>query len=241
MGVLLQFPRIMPVKRHARVDSESDNSIYTSDQAARLAKVHPSTLAYWVGAGVVTPSRTLVDEAGQIVAEGYSFEDLGYLRVLRYLRVQGVPLHDAVEALVPLMERFGPPSPKWRTARVYVYGKRVYSEQPDGYGVTHVRDGGSQRLEETFFGDLFKRLRDRADSVLIPPEYLDDVEIDPHVASGMPVVRETRVPTAVIRELADTMKPTAIIKRFYPFLTIHQIKSAVGYERYLDRREVRAV
>ena len=214
-----------------------DHSFYDMRQAARLASVPPSTLGYWIHHGVARPSRRVVGPDKQVVAEGFSFSDLGYLRLLRHLRGHGIPMEDAVGLLVHLMDRLGPPSPKWRDARVFIDGKRVYVNQPDDWETTQAqRRGGGQRLFETFVGEAFTQLKDRADSVLVPNEYLEDVEIDPNIADGMPVIRDTRVETAVVRARARGMSPHEIVKRHYPFVTPQQVDSAIRYEEYLDTR-----
>ena len=230
---MLQFPP--PV-----AEETSSGGFYDLDRAARLALVPCSTLAHWVAAGVVTPSRRIVAPDNRIVAEGFSFADLGYLHLLRHLRKHDVPLEDAVRFLVSAFSRFGSPGPKWKDARVFLEGsgkrRRVYLHLPDEYETTLAKpDHASQRVIDTFLGEAFIKLRERADSVLIPPDLLDDIEIDPRVADGMPVVAGTRIETAVVRDLARTMPEKRIVEMF-PFLRRKQIRSAVRYEESLDKR-----
>jgi uncharacterized protein (DUF433 family) len=199
-----------------------------------------STLSHWVGAGIVTPTREILNPEGGQIERGFSFSDVAYLRILRHFREEGVPMEYAVDALVHLQERFGPPGPRWRLARVFVDGRRIYAHQPDDWATTlATRGGGGQKVGETYFTDVFRDLRDRADSILIPEEFLDTVEIDPSVAGGLPVIKGTRMPTEVIRDLGRNLTPFEISKRF-GFLSSTQIEGAIGFESYLDRGTQRA-
>ena len=94
----------------------------------------------------------------------------------------------------------------------------------------------TRRLSErTYVGSQdFRKLRQGADALLIPNEYVGYVEINPDVSDGAPVVRETRIKTAVLHAMVNVGRTTNdIMRNAYPFLTHVQIDSAVGFERSL--------
>lgn len=230
--------------RRRQESAEDDGSFYGFHQASRLSLVPPSTLGYWVQHGVVTPSRRLIAADNQIIAEGFSFADVRYLAVLRYLRSRAVPLEYAVDVIRHLFDRFGPPGPSWKAAIIQGKGKEVYAFAKDKWGATLVvKGGGGQKFFESLNTSVIRLIEEASrspDAILVPEEYRDSVEINPCVAGGMPVVRGNRVPTAVLRAMADNMSSARIAKNVYSFLTAKQIDKAVAFERYLDRGAVRA-
>jgi len=218
-----------------------NEGFYETRMAARLARVPSSTLGHWVSEGVATPSQQVVDARGDVIEKGFSFSDVAYLRLLRHFRVKGVPMENAVDALIHLQDRLGPPGPAWRDAKVFVHGRRIYAYRPDQWGTTlSTRRGGGQRVEERLFGELFPELRDTADSLLIPSQFLEDIEINPAISGGLPVIRGTRIPTSAIRALAEEKSQITIGREIYPFLQRRQVKQAIEFEFYLDEGEKRA-
>jgi uncharacterized protein (DUF433 family) len=212
---------------------------YAPAEACRLTRVPPSTLQYWVRVGIVSPSRRVMDPHGQMVRDGYSLADLGYIRLLHQLRSRGVPTENAVRFLTAMLDKIGPPGPTWGQVRVWVDGKRVYLAEPSAWGTMEAQrpaghNAALQRVADTFFGGAFIGLKQSADSILVPAELLEHVEINAEVVDGEPVIRGTRIPTRTIQALAST-RSTAEILEMYPFLTCDQVKSALEYEQYLDR------
>ena len=212
---------------------------YGPADACRLTRVPQSTLQYWVRVGIVAPSRRVVDAHAKEWRSGYSLADLGYIRLLHHLRNHGVPTESAVRFLTVMLDKIGPPGPDWADVRVWVDGKRVYLAEPGGWDTMEAqrptsRRAALQRVADTFFGDAFIGLKDSADSILVPPELLEHIEINAEVIDGEPVIRGTRIPTRTIRRLAMTRSIPEILE-MYPFLTRDQVKSALEYEQYLDR------
>lgn len=232
------------MNRHREQSREDDGSFYGLQQASRLSLIPPSTLGYWIHHGVVTPSRRLMTADEQVIAEGFSFADVRYLAVLRYLRTNDVPLEYAVDVVRHLIDRFGPPGPNWKDATIQGRGRKVYAFARDTWGATLVvKGGGGQKFFESLNTTVVRLIEEASrspDAVLVPTEYRDYVEVNPRIAGGMPVVRGSRVPTTVLREMSDTMTPRRITQRVYAFLTIEQVNKAVAFERYLDRGVARA-
>lgn len=219
------------------IDWPEDDSFYDYAQAARLAMVSPSTLRHWISIGVVTPSRAF--EEGGKPRVGFSLADLGYLHLLRHLRKHGVPLEASVELLYHLIARFGAPGPAWRKARLLAKGKHVVAFLPDEWRVTAAipgPEGAGQKVIEAFFTEVVEQLQERPDAILIPSEFLDFIEMNPNVEGGAPIIRGTRVPTAVIRDLTDKTSVEHVMSHTYPFLSVDQIRTAQAFEEYLDKR-----
>ena len=138
-----------------------------------------------------------------------------------------------------MLEKIGPPGPSWAEVRVWVDGKHVYLSEPDEWKTLEAQtlsqhEAGLQRVVDTFFGDAFMHLKGSADSILVPAELLEHVEINAQIVDGEPVIRGTRIPTRTIWQLARSRSSSEIVK-MYPFLTQRQIKSALEYEQYLER------
>ena len=205
---------------------------YTPAQAARIARIPRRRLAAWRRAGIIMPTVHVTDLDGR-EEDGYDFDALVYLRLLRMLREQRVPLERAVRAVRHLRDRFGPPGPDWASARIFIQGDDVFVEAPDAWEVTEATRGG-QRVADVLFGPEFARLRERADALLVPDEYAVTVAIDPDVRSGLPVVRGTTLETAVIYRLHQRGLTPPQIRDYYPHLTPSQINGAIAYERFLD-------
>ena len=77
-------------------------------------------------------------------------------------------------------------------------------------------------------------MKTRADALLVPRAYAGDVEIDPLVKSGMPIVKGTAMETSLVRKLRETMSEAEIAHSF-PVLKPHRIKGALAWEHYLDQ------
>ena len=230
----------MAMAREVPIESRpGDSGFYGPVEACRLTRVPLSTLRYWVKAGIVTPSRRLVGAQTQVCRDGYSLADLGYIRLLHQLRNRGVPTEDAVRFLNAMLDMIGPPGPSWADVRVWVDERRVYLSESSAWDTMEAqrptgRRAALQRVADTFFGDAFIGLKESADSILVPSELLEHIEINAEVIDGEPVIRGTRIPTRTIHKLA-TARSTPEILEMYPFLTCDQIKSALEYEKYLDR------
>ncbi len=67
---------------------------------------------------------------------------------------------------------------------------------------------------------------------LIPDSFRKTIEIDPGRLDGTPVVRGTRLPTALFRGISDT--GAGPLSDEFPSLSAGQIRVALDFERFLD-------
>jgi len=207
---------------------------YPTSQVARLARIPTSTLYEWKRRGIIAPSVRVIS-AGEVADEGYSYADLTVVRLLRELRDDHIDLTSAGVALQHLSQRLGPVDSGWADAHVYFVGNRIYAERPDEWGITDAT-GFGQRLEERLFGDYFEELRrlEEGASIIIPEVFRRSIEIDPEIMGGEPVLRNTRVPTAVLMELVREGAKVRDVVALYRPIPKEDIEAAIAYERYLD-------
>jgi len=207
---------------------------YATSQVARLTRIPVTTLYEWKRRGIITPSIRVMS-AGEVADEGYSYADLTIVRLLRELREDHIDLTSAGIALQHLSQRLGPVDSGWADARVYFVGSRIYAERPDEWGITDAT-GFGQRIEERLFGEYFEELRrlEEGASIIIPELFRPSVEINPDVMGGEPVVRNTRVPTAVLMELIREGATMTEVVRSYRPIPKKDLEAALAYERYLD-------
>ena len=209
---------------------------YSSSQVSRLAGVPIGTLYEWRKRGIIRPSLQLL-QSGLVADEGYSYADVTLIRVLRSLRERRLTFDSAGKALRHMYERLGPPSRGWANERVYVVGNRIYVDRPDEWGATDATELG-QKVETVLFGDLFEELRelDEGASILVPPQFRKYVQINPEVMGGEPVVKDTRLPTSVLRTMLRKYKSVGRLASLYRPIAKEAIEKALEYESYLDRR-----
>ena len=86
-----------------------------------------------------------------------------------------------------------------------------------------------QRVFEVFIGDLAEELT-RAGTLL---GIGDNIDVDPNVQAGSPVIRDTRIPTKLISDLLAEGVPAARITSMYPGVTEAGVRAAREFERQL--------
>ena len=217
-----------------RPNESQSLGFYSSAEAARIARVTRWTVNAWRRHGVIVPSARWTDELDKTHL-GYTFETVVFLRLIRMLRGKNVTLLDAVTAMKLLRERFGSPSIDWAGIGIFVYGKgNVYVHRQDDWGTTSLTRP-HQKVAELLFGTEFQRLKERADALLVPNEFLDYVEIDPSIQNGLPIVEGTTVLTGVIHRLRKQEYEYMDIQQMYPFISDTKIIGAEAYELFLDK------
>ena len=77
-----------------------------------------------------------------------------------------------------------------------------------------------------FFPELINELRDE----LVPPDRFPEIEVNPDVLGGAPVIRGTRIST---RAIVSTKESNRAPREAYPELTREQIANAEAYEEFL--------
>ena len=207
---------------------------YSVSQVSRLARIPRGTLHSWKTRGIFQPSVQILVN-GEVVDEGYSYADLTIVRLSRAIRDKKLNMRSVCIALRHLIERFGSPDTGWQGVHVYIANNHVYAERPDQWEVT-AADKGGQKVEPKMFDDVFDILRnmDEGGDVLIPSGYSESITIDPNVMGGVPVVRNTRIPTTI---LAAKYHKGATIDRLvelYEPVSRESIERAIEYEEFLN-------
>jgi len=166
---------------------------------------------------------------------GYTFDTVVYLRLIRMLREKQVTLIDSVTAMQRLCERFGAPSTNWAGIGIFVYGAgEVYVYAKDEWQTTSLTRY-HQKVAELLFGEEFQRLKERADALLVPNQFLDHVEINPSIKNGLPIILGTTVLTNTIHQFKQQRYEYSEIQAMYPFISEEAIVVAEEYELFLDK------
>ncbi len=202
---------------------------YSTAQVSRLAGVPKRTLYHWKARGIVTPSIQIVGAGGQ-KDEGYSYADLAIAKLLRGLRNKQLNLRSVARTLRHLYERFGPPtSPGWEKTHVYVFDRVVYSQKPDEWETTVATQYG-QKAMEPLVGDLFEEEA----SLLVPRDFVEFIEINPDIMQGMPVIRNTRIPTSIVSMMVEQGTDLDELEVLYAPTPRLCLERALDFERILD-------
>ena len=210
---------------------------YVPRDAARLARLAPSTIAYWEREGIIVPTLAWTDE-DENIKHGYSLQDVLYMRLVAILRPNH-PMRDVVYALQHITERVGPPGPQWSDV-IVVPGAEVWVEVlDDKWGLTSAMRGGQRGWRE-FFSEEFHQLRERTDALLVPKGFAKHVEVDPAARNGAPIIRSTTIPTNLVHTLRKRGMSINNIVDYYPVLKQVQVKKADRYESFLDHRGLAA-
>ena len=229
------------------ITGQDDFSYYSLRDASRIARIPITRLRRWMAAGVVTPSRQVRSPSDVIVERGFSLTDVGYLHLLRHLRTKGISLEESVEHLHSLLNRFGPPGPKWRDSRLTILADhpRRTSRLTKHTLIASVADvwedtvavPGRQGASQRVWLSLLEILPDEVslETILVPHEFLAHVEISPNKADGLPVARGTNVRTAVIRSLLDQMSIDEFHRDIYPHVSKLSAMRCAEFERDLDK------
>ena len=231
---VIQFP----LQRREKASLFMPQGFYSRREAARLARVPLATVSLWSTKGIVVPTSKWIDEDDK-ETQGYSFEGLVYLRLVRLLRTQDIPMRAVVHAVNHLKDVFGPPGPRWEDARIFADGRDIWVDHKDTWGVTSASRRG-QKASQVLLGPEFALLKERADALLVPSDFARYVEVDPGIRNGLPVVRETTIQTATIHSLHGTGLTYTRIGEYYPHLSRTQIVRANRFEQFLDSDSIAA-
>ena len=231
---VIQFP----LQEREKGSLHMPQGFYSRREAARLGRVPLATVSLWSTKGIVVPTSTWIDEDGKEI-QGYSFEGLVYLRLVRLLRTQAFPMRAVVHAINHLKDVFGPPGPRWEDARIFADGREIWVDHKDAWGVTSASRRG-QKAAQILFGPEFALLKERADALLVPSEFSRHIEVDPGIRNGLPVVRETTIQTATIHSLHGAGLTYRQIREYYPHLSRTQIVRANRFEQFLDSDSIAA-
>lgn len=206
------------------------HGFYSFAEAARIARVNRSLAASWRRDGIIGPTVEWINEDG-VKELGYDFEGIVYLRLLKMLRDSGISLGRAVDGILDLTKRFGPPGQRWADARIFSdHGVIYVHSKADRLGTTT----GRQIVGDPLFGPEFAQLRDRADALLVPRRYQKHIEISPTIRNGLPIIRETTIPSNIIYKLRKKGLTYKAIQQSYPIIPLERLRGADHYEKFLD-------
>lgn len=200
-----------------------EDGFYTLPEAARLAGVPRTTVAYWATTGLIVPSQS------RRRPRLYSFSDLRDLCVAEQLRRKGARVR-AIRAALGYVRQADQIEHLTEAGFGVTNGGELVYRATDSTAVRPDRKG------QVFWVDL-RQAMDQLGAkhgtleVLRPHER---VEIDPGVRGGTPVVAGTRIPTRLVADLADEASVDQVL-RDYPSLRVADVKAAVAYETGLGQ------
>jgi len=193
---------------------------YTATDVARLAGVSTRRVGSWARYGII-PS---VSQRPRL----YSYADAGEAVLARYLIEQGRKPKEIRRMVERLREKYG----EWplATAPLEHEGRLIVTRAGDEILIDAVDHPGHHVAAGTFV-DL-KQVRhalERGGWVAIKRPRAH-IQVDPERLSGQPVIRDRRVSTETVADLAKRPEGRALLKADYG-LTEDEIREAVEYER----------
>lgn len=192
---------------------------YSAGEVARLAGVSPQRIGSWARYGIVPR----VSQRPSV----YSYADAGEAVIARYLIEQGVKPKKIREMIERLRDRFG----EWPLARAPLEheGGLVVIREGDKVLVDVVDYPGQQVEEGTFLSLTEVREALERGGWVAFSNPRQHVQVSPHRLSGRPTIRDRRVPTAMVAELAERDEGRALLRTEFG-LTEEEIEDAVEYE-----------
>lgn len=197
---------------------------YTPSEVARLAGVSPQRIGSWARYGIV-PS---VSRRPNL----YSYADAGEAVIARYLIEQGVKPRKIRELVESLRDRFG----LWPLARAPLEheGGLVVMREGDQV-LVDVVDRPHHLVEEGTFLSLtdVRQALERGGWVALHTPR-PHIQVDPDRLSGRPTIRDRRLPTAMVAEIAQEDDGRTLLRREFG-LSDEEIDEAVGYEGDVEK------
>ena len=197
---------------------------YSPSEVARLAGVSPRRIGSWARYGIV-PS---VSQRPNV----YSYADAGEAVIARYLIDQGVKPSKIRELVERLRDRFG----VWPLARAPLEheGGLVVMREGDQVLVDVVDYPGHLVEEGTFLSlTAVREALERGGWVALQTPRMH-IQVDPDRLSGRPTIRDRRVPTAMVAEIAQEDAGRTLLRREFG-LSDEEIDEAVGYEQDVEK------
>lgn len=218
---------------------EDTDSFFDIQDAGRLTLTPLTTLRRWVTEGVVKPSRLAIDEDGHHVS-GFSLWDLAFIRIVRHLTTVGEPklrLEDAVLHVSHALSRLSPIGTHWADAHLLSKPGPLMLVA-DGHGITQSLPGGAgQRVFEEFLDLQVRQMILGPESLLIPAELLEHIEMNPRKRDGHPVIRGTNISTTVVFDIMRRADGLARAKSLFPFVSAEAFLAVGKFHReYLHER-----
>lgn len=197
---------------------------YTPSEVARLAGVSPQRIGSWARYGIM-PS---VSRRPNV----YSYADAGEAVIARYLINQGVKPRKIRELVEHLRDQFG----LWPLARAPLEheGGLVVMREGDRVLVDVVDHPGHLVEEGTFLSltEVREALERGGWVALQTPRA--HIQVDPDRLSGRPTIRDRRLPTTMVAEIAEEDDGRILLRREFG-LSEEEIDDAIGYERDVEK------
>lgn len=203
---------------------------YSAERAGQLSGVPTRTLYDWAGADVLVP-----DFAGSR-PKAWSYRDLGFARLLAWLRQQGHERPEAAARVAALRGRMADSAEQVTEVRSDGSIVLLGNENVDHLTGQQVLDGMASVLAVF---DLLEPIAELGRTRLWGPDLLaptDLTVISPWVMGGEPVVKSTRIPTASLHALrSERGLDTERIVALYPELDGSAVDDAIALEDRLRR------
>ena len=205
--------------QNAKEDRSAAIGHYSAAEVARLAGVSSRRIGSWARYGIVPR----VSRRPSV----YSYADAGEAVIARYLLEQGVKPKKIREMVERLRERFG----EWPLARAPLghEGGLIVMHEGDDILVDVSDRPQHQVAEGTFLSltDVRQALERGGWVAFANPR--DHIQVNPDRLSGRPTIRNRRVPTAMVAELAERDAGRVLLRTEFG-LTDEEIEDAVEYE-----------
>jgi uncharacterized protein (DUF433 family) len=197
--------------------------VFTAQLTAKLAKVSLRQLNYWVAKELLSPSAY---DAPRHARDLFTFGDIVQARAIGDLRRQGASLQKVRRAVTWLRDEMA--LVKWHTKTLFTDGVDVFVLLgPDEAYSAALAPG--QRAFTVSLGTLADEITAAGESLGIGR----DVVVNPAVQGGLPVLKDTRIPTKLIGQLADEGHAPQEIAALYPGITEAQVRKAIEFEHRL--------
>jgi uncharacterized protein (DUF433 family) len=197
---------------------------YSPTEVARLAGVSSRRIGSWARYGIVPR----VSRKPSV----YSYADAGEAVIARYLIAQGVKPKKIREMVERLRDRFG----EWPLAGAPLEheGGLVVIREGDKVLVDVVDHPGHLVERGTFLSltDVCEALERGGWVALSTPRL--HIQVSPHRLSGRPTIRDRRIPTTMVAELAERDEGRALLRTEFG-LTEEEIDEAVAYEKDVEK------
>lgn len=197
---------------------------YSAAEVARLAGVSPRRIGSWARYGII-PS---VSRRPRV----YSYADAGEAVLVRYLVGEEFPTKKIRQIVENLRNDYGP----WPLASAPLkHDGRLAVIEKDGKVFIDAADAHEQRVIAKTLLDL-KAVRDALESGgwVAYQQPRKHIQVDPDRLSGQPVVRDRRISTETVADLATREDGRALLRDDYE-LTEDEIREAVAYEADVDK------
>lgn len=197
---------------------------YSPSEVARLAGVSPQRIGSWARYGIM-PS---VSHRPNV----YSYADAGEAVIARYLIDQGLKPRKIRELVERLRDQFGP----WPLGRAPLEheGGLVVMREGDQV-LVDVVDHPEHLVEEGTFLSLtdVREALERGGWVAFRTPR-PHIQVDPDRLSGRPTIRDRRLSTAMVAEIAQGDDGRTLLRREFG-LSDEEINEAVGYEEDVEK------